>query len=188
MNAAVVSVYVHMAEKAAAEGNAAAASQYYQAALAADPDDPEALVGYAALLEKGTNGWARAEMLLKRACAAHPDAVHPYAALVRLYRAAGRSEQADALYEMLRTRSPDHPHVQALAEKPNRTTGNLLEKLRKLRAFGEGAIRQDLPPPPRCSGSPPVSKTTGEPGSRCKYCGESRIPGVYSCRRCGAAL
>jgi tetratricopeptide (TPR) repeat protein len=178
-----------MAEKAAAEGDAAASSQYYQAALAADPDDLEALVGYAALLEKGTNGWARAELLLKRACAAHPDAVHPYAALVRLYRAAGRSAEADALYKGLRTRSPDHPHVQALAEKPNRTTGNLLEKLRKLRAFGEGATRQDLPTPPRRRPEgPPVSRTTGEPGSRCKYCGEWRIPGAHICRRCGAAL
>src|SRR5829696_4068296 len=79
-----------MAEAKVAEGELAAAESFYRSALAEDPHDLGALVGFARLMAAQPVGYAPAEMLLKQACAFHPSAAAPRRALADIYHATGR--------------------------------------------------------------------------------------------------
>jgi Tfp pilus assembly protein PilF len=161
------SVYVEMAEAKMAEGELAAAESFYKSALAEDPGELRALLGFARLLAGRTGGLATAESLLTKACTLHPNAPAAHRALAQVYHATGRhglarEEQVKA--DRLENRSAGT----GAAHK----TG-LFDRIMHLG-------RRAPEPPPRAS-APAKSHD-------CPYCGNHRRPGARVCGRCGASL
>ncbi|MEV6492376.1 tetratricopeptide repeat protein, partial [Actinoplanes sp. NPDC051633] len=76
------------------------ATQAYERALAADGDSLDALCGLAQLLvERGADGRARAEELLRHAVALEPGAARPHALLGETMRRSGRHDEAVAAFD-----------------------------------------------------------------------------------------
>jgi tetratricopeptide (TPR) repeat protein len=173
------SVYVDLAKAKIAEGDVAGAEELYQTALAKNPTDLGALVGFARLLAKRPDGYHAAEQLLDRACTAHPRAAVPRVARADLCHAMGRHGQARAEFAEAERLDPKDPEVRAYIERHVPAAGGFLAKLKRLvgRTVGPKA---DVPPPREAARAPK--------GPICPYCGGPVRPGGRACGRCGAAL
>ena len=182
----LASAYIQMGEAEAAAGNYPAAAQCFESALAQKPDDLETMIAYARLHAKRPSGIAAAEKLLQQACEAHPKSVAPLLALGRIYRDAGRLEDAEEALGEARLLEPSNAEVRAALDGLGKK-GGLLSRF-KFRSDPKPAPARPAaaPPPP----PPPVARSddSKEPQLRCRYCGRMVQGEARVCRSCGATL
>ena len=180
MSKLFTSVYVEMAEAKLAEGEIAAAESFYKSALAEDPRDLRALLGFARLLTKRTGGYATAEVLLARACEMHPDSTAAHRALADIYHATGRHGLARE--EQLKADRLSNRAAGNGAGTVDTSKGGLIDRIMHLgRRESSGEVARRPAAPPRRTSSPAKEGV-------CPYCGNARRPGARVCGRCGASL
>ncbi len=126
----LASVYVQMAAAEAAAGNFNGAVQNYETALNEKPGELTVILPFAKYLMTFDKPAVRdaTERLLKKGCAANPNATAPRVMLAQLYRLTGRPAQALEVLADAERIDPDDPDVQA--ELGGKARGGFFSKLR----------------------------------------------------------
>jgi tetratricopeptide (TPR) repeat protein len=185
----LASAYIQMGEAEAAAGNYGAAAQCFESALAQKPDDLETMLAYARLHAKRQNGFAAAEKLLEQACDAHPKAASPFVALARLYRDAGRMDEAEEALAEARRLEPGNAEVRAMVDGLGKKGGGLLSRLGFRSESKPPAAAGPAARPPSASAPPAAAPAEEvEPRLYCRYCGQAVRGEARICRSCGATL
>jgi tetratricopeptide (TPR) repeat protein len=177
------SVYVEMAEAKLAEGELAAAESFYKSALAEDPRELRALLGFARLVAGRPGGYATAEVLVTRACELHPGSPAAHRALADVYHATGRhglarEEQlkADRLAEGAGERDADA------------SRSGIFDRLKHFGRRGPEATHGGTNGGSTGRLAPASRRGSAPKECDCPYCGNHRRPGARVCGRCGASL
>lgn len=101
-----------------------AARKRYEALLAKEPNNDQALVAFAALLQELGGESSEIESLLKRAVTANPQSIFARIELVKFYGRKGDTKQALVVAQEANTALPDDPRTLELLGEVQQATGD----------------------------------------------------------------